>query len=108
METLYVVFGRTGEYDSRREWEVCGYADKAAADAHVDALNARLKLLDLFSDRDEDVAKWYIREEQAQKRMKDLDPYFQLDYTGVDYAIFELSMYDSFYEWGKTHAPTEE
>lgn len=108
METLYVVFGKTGEYDSYREWEVCAYTDNASADAHVEALNARLRLLDLFSDRDNDIVQWYEKEQQAKGEMKDLDPHFQLDYTGVDYDMFELNVYDSFYDWGKAYAPIEE
>lgn len=78
---IYVVAGSTGEYDDYREWPVCYYANREAAEMHVTL--AQKEADELFKK----YGKYGTPPDGANK----YDPEFSVDYTGTSYCIWELT-----------------
>lgn len=91
MAQIFLVEGRTGEYDDRCEWPVCAYKSKKDAEAHMFAANNR--------------ALAYKRTASGlcpptvsfHDHMGKLDPVGMFDsYTGTSYCYYPIEVFDSF------------
>lgn len=82
MTTIYIVSGGHGEYDDRRNWEICGYFEKSEAEEHVKKAQNR-----------------------ADRLLNDIDPWDKSEYDPfpdeqqlaskkINYSIKELTVYD--------------
>lgn len=79
MKQLWVVYGSTGEYSDRSEWNVAVVDSEADAQALVTML--KQQYLSIPPAMQED--RW--DHEEDMKKIMSLDPYFQCDYTGTHY-----------------------
>jgi len=82
---IYIVYGETGEYSDRSDWNVKAFFE-------------RKKALVLLNECSEDAKKWEIkRESEYTSPPKDWskhDPDMKMDYTGTDYFIAEVDLED--------------
>jgi hypothetical protein len=89
MQTIYIVQGRTGEYEDFVTWLVRGFATERAAYAYQRKLTKALEAAQL-------VAGWSPRSDHAgvydkvEAAMSKLDPDFRIDYTDTVYEVLEL------------------
>lgn len=86
MNSVYIVFGSTGEYSDRREWAVRGFSDENRAEELVKALDVWLRE-NRFHEDDDPLAGY---QERYHPPPNALDPAFQCDYTGTRYYIVEV------------------
>lgn len=87
---IYVVEGKTGEYDDFRDWPVRAFASKEAADLFCSNLNAIT--LRHNCERSQGVRLLQGSEVAACKQaLRDAgDKGARIDYTGVEYYVFKL------------------
>ena len=76
-ETIYVVFGTTGEYSDRTEWCVIAYRDENQAKEHV--VNATRRANEIEVTRPS-----RFRVDPAAGK-NEFDPDMEMDYTGTSY-----------------------
>lgn len=94
MTTIYVVFGRTGEYSDRNEWLVAAYRSEFAAAQRVASAEQWAK--ENGFGFGEDVVDYDSRE--ALEEGKVANPYdaaMNCDYTGVRYYFAPVEMVDA-------------
>jgi hypothetical protein len=82
-QTIYLVLGTTGEYSDHTEWNVAAYTEKTAAEEHARLLNEWVKGTDVFD--------FDARKDKAQKCP--YDPMCEIDYTGTEYVVMEISLF---------------
>lgn len=80
-EVCYVVWGTTGEYSDRSEWQVAAYTNKGQAEAHAAKLN---ELVAPIKD-----TYW---SGEGRRFKTEYDPKFSMDYTGTKYGVVELPL----------------
>jgi len=78
MDTVYVVFGTTGEYSDNQQWPVRAFADAAEAESFRDRLNA-------YAANVPKACGYDVWREYAARNPD--DPAMQIDYTGTEYGI---------------------
>lgn len=83
-ESIWVLFGTTGEYSDRSEWVVRGYTSQEDAEADCAALNAIAKDIRANSNRYSD------RSDAVAERLTPHDANASMDYTGTDYSVSEV------------------
>lgn len=77
MKAVWVVYGMTGQYSDRCEWNVCGYATEELAQRHADLAQARADQLPREYGSTYDIP--------AKANQYDLG--MQIDYTGTTYRV---------------------
>jgi hypothetical protein len=82
--TIYIVYGRCGEYEDREEWTVKAYRSEDAAAAHVEAATARVAELDY--------KRSYPNADVFQTHMGELDPGGMTDFYGTEYNYFAMDL----------------
>ncbi len=82
MKHLWVVYGRAGEYDDRRDWEVCAYPTEELARAH--AALAQTRANELF-------CKYRGRDKIPEKANRYDEAMTIYDYD-VQYGVFQLEV----------------
>jgi hypothetical protein len=87
---IYVVIGTTGEYSDRSEWLVSAYYSEDDAKQHV--LRADEYAKTIMSS----MAHNSYDERMEARKNNPLDPSFDMDYTGTNYAYQELELKDKF------------
>jgi len=85
-KTIYVVFGNSGEYSDFRDWPVVAYDTEDSAIGHAEKAKRRAEELKVLMD----AAEWNRRE--ALQKTNEFDPHMNMDYTGVDYSVFEIEL----------------
>ncbi len=80
MNTIWVVFGTTGEYSDRDEWPVRAFYSKSNAERLVAAATARAN--EIFAS------------EEYQSGVNPYDPEMKMDYTGTTYYVVEVPIAD--------------
>lgn len=90
LSKIYVVAGSTGEYSDHREWVVCYFVDEAKAQKVVELLSALTRLHRVDYQDSGVLEADYKARRQAEEAIKKFDPYFQVDYTGTNYMIWEV------------------
>ncbi len=89
MQIVWLIVGRTGEYDDCLQWNVVAYTYKEAAEIHVKKLN-------------ELTAKPYFNSLESLSKIEDkirtsqLDSKCRIDYTGTVYSIQEIQLRDKY------------
>ena len=82
---IHIVIGSTGEYSDHQEWPVKAYYSQERAQEHVtNATRKAGELVVMHKNR------WDI-----PKGANEYDPDMQVDYTGVNYYIWELELGDA-------------
>lgn len=88
---IYVLFGTCGEYSDNRRWIVRAYESKTEAEIDEfklgDASDKESKMLEAC-----DEGWWGEKGDEAEARMRKLDPKFSYDYTGTHYYIEECEL----------------
>ena len=88
---IYVVTGRTGQYEDRHEWNVRAYFTHNAATREVLRLNDVLEAHGLrWNEPTLGPENYTARSERAKKEIKDEN--FHSDYNGVMFHIEELEL----------------
>ena len=80
-ETVYVVFGETGEYSDRSDWPVKAYLSQQVAQELVVKATARANELFAYHYRDYKVSG-----------VNEFDQNMRMDYTGTKYYICEVEL----------------
>ena len=92
---IWVVEGSTGEYDDRRDWTVCAYTSKEAANDHAEAAKKAALKISLQLE-EEQPANYYLRRAELCEANK-LDPDIMMDrWTGTDYYVYSVELKDKF------------
>jgi hypothetical protein len=98
VNVLYLVVGKTGEYEDRVLWYVAAYTDKSKAEIHARNAMARARELDHWacphcgegwSHHD---PEWGISD--CAYPINEYDPDMSLSYTGADYEVAEVLLLD--------------
>ena len=84
MSEIYIVKGNCGQYSDWTCWEVKAFTVKGDADALADELN---KVAKTYKDSDEWEDRYDDMPGPLRKRLEELDPNFQTDYTGTSYGV---------------------
>ena len=84
MDTIYIVFGTTGEYSDRTEWPVAAYADKAQAETHVTLAESWERLNGRDYSR--------LAYDRRSQLVNPYDPGYTRDYTGTSYSVGEVPL----------------
>lgn len=99
-KTIYVVQGSTGEYSDRTDWIVCAFEDKEqAATYEQDLTDLSVK----YANRSKSLTpvKSYLltysdpsdfESKVMFQQLKELDPKFEMDYTGTYYTVTEVEL----------------
>jgi hypothetical protein len=74
--TIYVVFGRTGEYSDAQEWTVCAFRNEEKAKELVENATRRAKEIEVSRPSD------YHNPIGGNE----YDPHMLMDYTGTTYT----------------------
>lgn len=85
--TIYVVFGTTGEYSDRSEWPVRAFRTEAQAQELIEKASAAAREVFLKYESGE-LHRWDIDD-------GDFNPYdskMQIDYTGTTYYIYKVEL----------------
>jgi hypothetical protein len=90
-EQIYVVMGSTGEFSDRTEWPLRAYRSEAAAQAEVERMHHEINVR--IGGRSRHDLRWEERD-GIEKEMKQLDPQFEMDYTGTHYFIYTVTLAD--------------
>lgn len=88
----YLIVGRTGEYNDRRNWNVIVYSNKEKAQIHLDNLNNWCKENKVDMER---AARKVYLEKGFKKRKEMKCPYddnFSFDYISTEYNIKEVEL----------------
>lgn len=86
-DVVYVVQGETGEYDDHSEWSVGFYPTRAEADKACAVLNDMCKQLEVILVA---AGSNHVAGAALIEQCRKLDRYFQRDYTGTEYSVYEL------------------
>lgn len=78
MDKIWLVVGRSGEWDDEREWTVEAYLNEGSADEKVNLLNDTYQNSSLNSPNHNNNRK---EEREAEERMRELDPNFMNRYS---------------------------
>jgi hypothetical protein len=90
VQSVWVVYGATGDNDSHHEWPVAAFVDKARADALCEGLNEWLKGRDIHVSTPEDRRPSFYS--MVSQTTPPDDPDMQYDYTGVEYFVTEVPL----------------
>ena len=91
---VYLIFGHTGHYVDCTTWLVkkC-FTKKESAVDFKDKLETKIKELNSLNEGRGMVWEDYLdKYEEITDTMRELDPNFRLDYTGVNYEIEEAEI----------------
>lgn len=91
--SIYIVFGRTGEYSDRNEWPVVAYPSEAEAVKHTERAN------DWLRRRGWLLGESIVDRSKFEYGTNPYDPNCSIDYTGTDYVAVKLPL--------KARAPRE-
>jgi hypothetical protein len=96
-KSIYVVFGKTGEYDDYRDWPVTAFLDETEAEKHAEAACAWLanKLAQTKHKTWEAVfldEGHTAMQELADSKSNPYDPKMEIDYTGTDWYVVEIPL----------------
>lgn len=80
MKKIYLVRGFTGEYSDARDWTVCAYDNKEDAEEHAKRAGEACK---------------NFKYDCLKKPKNKYDPYFGMDYTGTEYHIEEVLLWEA-------------
>lgn len=94
--TVYVVFGRTGEYSDRSEWAVVAYTREDDAKQHVLKATGYAEAWRTRTRQDDWVDLDWEEQQRQEKSANPMDPAFSCDYTGTDYWYEPLELKDQF------------
>ena len=83
---IYIVRGRTGEYEDRTQWDVAAYTDPDKAQKHCDAANARAKALGILRGSPGNSWRDYEEKLVIKSNMDPIDPNPCYD-DGVIYSV---------------------
>jgi len=86
---IYIVRGRTGEYEDRTQWDVAAYTDPDKAQKHCDAANAKAKELGILrGSMGSPGNSWRDYEEKLviKSNMDPIDPNPNYD-DGIIYSV---------------------
>jgi hypothetical protein len=80
---IYIVEGTTSDGECRDDWIVCAYKQQDVADEH--ARKAMLRAMEIHKAN-----KYYY----SSQKLNEFDPEMRIDYTGIDYNVFEVELVD--------------
>lgn len=92
MKNAYLVLGSTGEYSDHCDWYFGVFIKEKAAEAKCEELNQWCRDKKVHRDNYDDLRSMEYSEYVDTKCP--LDPQFKCDYTGTDYIVFEVDLYD--------------
>ena len=81
---IWVVYGQTGEYSDRSEWNIAAYLREEDAKAHADAATAWYQDNNVMANR-----------HQERKESNPFDPSMRVDYTGTEWNIYPVDLFKS-------------
>ncbi len=90
MANVFIIYGRSGEYADFSEWDVVAFLEQDKAVSFMQKLNSTLEKYGAnraCSNAVRDNSEMF-------DEMSDLDPRFQIDYTGTNYRIRPLELVD--------------
>lgn len=102
--TIYVVYGRTGEYSDRTEWPVRAFrTERAASDFRAQLLETCRHLgvqrgqptasaFPAYNTEEIETEEEYEHLRIPFRRMMELDPHFRVYYTGTDYSYYSVPL----------------
>jgi len=93
---VWVVVGETGEYSDYSEWNVAAFTEEEQAEAFKDACKREVERIKKPGDG-------YPRVREGFKHAYDTQ--FHMDYTGTDYRVEMVQVFDSFTPNDKGHRP---
>jgi len=85
--TIYVVYGSTGEYPDHEEWPVRAFMEKRKAEWFVLKADERAAEIAERSRRGRMIM---YNSDTGEK--SEYDPSLRIDYTGTNYAIWEVEL----------------
>ena len=81
--TIYIVLGRTGDYDDFRDWVVKAFTSQEKAQELVAAASERAR---------EILQTWAITPDDETSEQNEFDPKMEMDYTGTLYYITKCEL----------------
>lgn len=87
---IYLIVGETGEYSSRREWYVCAFRDKDAAEAF--AQSCRDFVAEHLEPRSQGGCNFYESRHTGCEHEGGPDPQIEVSYTGTSYTVAEVEL----------------
>lgn len=98
---IFIVLGNTGVYSERQQWIVCAYLCCEDALKKVNELKNMLLKHGAYWDESSNGYCEFAREHpgwdtdtKLTEEMKEHDPGFQYDYTGVSYRVYSTELID--------------
>jgi hypothetical protein len=94
-KTIWIVYGKTGEYDDSRDWLVCAFSTKALAKKRLNACVAEAcRLLESKPNEGRYIGEHVDYEDRHDAMLEnECDLQMDVDYNGVKYGMYEL-MYE--------------
>lgn len=99
MQKIYILQGTTGEYSDRTDWIVRAYLDEAnAIGAQMDVTDAFAILRQHMKDNNVEYYDFWHYEKldnqtkELYQQVKNIDPKFQMDYTGTSWWVKECEL----------------
>lgn len=90
MKPIYIVYGRTGQYSDRTEWNVCAYLTENLAKRHAELAQTEADHIEAHRpDR-------YDSEGMTNK----WDSQMRMDYTGTSYNYTMVEVFDELMQFG--------
>lgn len=84
MKVVWIVYGMTGEYSDRSEWNVCGYPTEELAQRHADLAQARA----------DELHRQYGSAYDIPANANQYDLGMRIDYTGTTYRVCMVEILD--------------
>ena len=94
MKTIYVLKGRTGEYEDTTSWILCCYTKEEEVKKHLKLLTDWLRNKGILFDGEKHLCWEYLDQDDLKKCP--YDPDFEVESTGTEYFYFEVDLYDDF------------
>ena len=86
MNKIWILNGRTGEFNDTRDWTVGFFLSKEKADEYCDKCQKRAN--ELENMKDHHYYTW------SEKTRNEYDSWMQMDYTGTYYKVVEIEKID--------------
>jgi hypothetical protein len=89
MNKIFLVLGKTGEYEDTKEWLVCAYSNVIKAKLHVKRLNDCALLIKVHQNN----FYKFVNKEKSINIIKQLDSHIHhIDDNGVIYSYTEIDL----------------